>query len=472
MDETDKARLAQALKGQLARAGRTEPGAASVHPAIAPDVTPFAIAACVATPHLRRHIDGVLREANPHWDALAASSTLMQHPALTALPVDEGVAAYRLAGVALASAGDPEARTCLDEIVRHGWRRVWQTVSAGENVSLERFRGLHPGEDRQSLDTELVVLVWYAGVCGLPVAESPAREALNMSLVRELHRLTVATPDVDRGDRSSQLQAVIRYVTAWRRATLGGPGEHVLATRLAQAREVVEQVTQMPEEAQPTQSDIWQAALLLAGANAELDDGTAVSMLAGLHALRQGSNPQAAVQAGPVSVSDAGPCDEDLRRVRSDLAAQQREVHRLAGELGSVRERLSARDAEISRLLGSLAARDEPEPEIQYAVKTISERILVAGGHETLSRNLQTWLPNSVCIATNGKEDLDRSVLAGVRLAVVLTSYISHSFSGKVVNEAHKRDVPVLLLDWRSAKHILQEIDRALSAQQDVSAKQ
>jgi len=471
VDEIDKARLAQALKGQLARAGRTEPGAAPVHPAIAPDVTPFAIAACVAAPHIRRHIDGVLREADPEWDAIAASSTLMQHPALTLLSVDEAVTACRLTGVVLSSARDPHARTCLDEIVRHGWRRVWQTVSAGENVSLERFRGLHPGEDRQTPDTELVVLVWYAGVCGVPVAETPARGALNMSLVRELHRLTVAASDLDRSDQSSQLRAVIRYVTAWRRATQGDPGERVLATCLAQARQVVEQVRQAPEEVPATQNDIWQAALLLAGANAELDDGTAVSMLAGLNALRQGSTPHAPIQTRAVSVSDAGPRDEDLCRVRSDLAAQQREVHRLAGELDTARERLSARDAEISRLLGSLAARDEPEPEIQYAVKTISERIVVAGGHETLSRNLQAWLPNSVCIATNGKEDLDRSVLAGVRLVVVLTSYISHSFSGKVVNEAHKRDVPVLLLDWRSAKHILQEIDRALSAQQDVSAK-
>ena len=122
--------------------------------------------------------------------------------------------------------------------------------------------------------------------------------------------------------------------------------------------------------------------------------------------------------------------------------------------------------------MGILSARGEPEPEVQYTVQSIAERVLVAGGHETLSRNLQTWLPNSVCIATNGKEDLDPSVLATARLVVILTSYISHSFSGKVINEAHKRDLPILMLDWRSAKHILQEIDRALTAQQDLSAKQ
>jgi hypothetical protein len=55
---------------------------------------------------------------------------------------------------------------------------------------------------------------------------------------------------------------------------------------------------------------------------------------------------------------------------------------------------------------------------------------------------------------------------------VVLTSYISHAFSGKVINEAHKRDLPVLMLEWRSAKHILQEIDRALAAQQELPVKQ
>jgi hypothetical protein len=151
---------------------------------------------------------------------------------------------------------------------------------------------------------------------------------------------------------------------------------------------------------------------------------------------------------------------------------QLREAHRLTSELDRARDRLSAREAEISRLLGILSARDEPESEVQYTVRSITERILVAGGHETLSRNLQTWLPNSVCIATNGKEDLDLAVLATTRLVVVLTSYISHSFSGKVINEAHKRDLPVLMLDWRSAKHILQEIDRALAAQRDLPVQQ
>jgi hypothetical protein len=471
VDESEKARLAQTLKGQLAHIGQPAGGTAPVRPILSPDLTPFAIAACVATAHLRRHVDDALRDADSAWDANAAVSTLLQHPALRILALEEAVSAYRLAAVVLASARDLAARSCLDDIVRHGWRRVWQTVSAGETVNLERFRELHPGEGRQEPDAELVVLVWYAGVCGVPVADSPARQALSLSLVRETHRLTVAASDVCHADRSP-CDAVIRYVAAWRRATQGDRDEHELASRLADARNVVEQVTHRPQESPPTQSDIWQAALLLAGANAELDDGSAVSMLAGLHALRQGSVTQTPVQSGPVPVNEAGPRDEDLHRVRRELAAQQREVHRLAGELDRARERLSARDAEISRLLGSLAARNEPEPEVQYAVKTISERLLVAGGHETLSRNLQSWLPNSICIATNGKEDLDRSVLAGVSLVVVLTSYISHSFSGKVVSEAHKRDLPVLLLDWRSAKHILQEIDRALSAQQDTVAKQ
>jgi len=468
VDESEKARLAQTLKGQLARFGQTAVGVAPVHPAFSPDVTPFAIAACVATAHLRRHVDDALREADPAWDVLAASNALVRHPALTTLAVDEAVAAYRLAGAALASPRDQAARACLDEIVRRGWRRVWQTVSAGESISLERFRELHPDEGRQEPDAELVVLAWYAGVGGVPVADSPAREALSMSLVREAHRLTVVASDVRRGD-GSQLSAVIRYVAAWRRAT---QGDHELAARLADARSVVEHVTHRSEEPPLTQSDIWQAALLLAGADAQLDDGTAVSMLAGLHALRQGSVMEVPAQSGPVPVNETGSRDEDLHRARRELAAEQREVRRLTGELDSARERLGARDAEISRLLGSLAARNEPEPEVQYAVKTISERILVAGGHETLSRNLQSWLPNSICIATNGKEDLDRSVLAGVCLVVVLTSYISHSFSGKVVSEAHKRDLPVLLLDWRSAKHILQEIDRALSVRQDGSATQ
>ncbi|MHB8070507.1 MAG: hypothetical protein ACYDHF_00945 [Candidatus Cryosericum sp.] len=471
MDETEKERLAQALKGHFTGTGRSVPTLAPVHPAVSPDIAPFAIAACVATPHLRQHIDDALRDTDPGWDELAASSALIRHPALLILPTEEAVSAYRLAGVVVASADDLQARACLDEVIRHGWHRVWQTVNGGESISLERFRELHPGDGQQGLDVELVVLVWYAGVRGIPVTESPAREALTMSLVRELHRATVSAAATDKADRS-RYDSVIRYASAWHRATYGDTGDHELATRLADAREVLKQVTHAPEETPPTQSDIWQSALLLAGANPGLDDGTAVSMLAGLHALRRGSAAKVPVQTTSVSMEEVRASDGKLHLVQSELAAEQREVHRLAGELARARDRLSARDAENSRLMGILAARAEPEPEVQYAVRTINERVLVAGGHETLSRNLQTWLPNSVCISTNGKEDLDRAVLAGVRLVVVLTSYISHSFSGKVIGEAHKRDLPVLLLDWRSAKHILQEIDRALSAQQDFSAKQ
>jgi hypothetical protein len=258
----------------------------------------------------------------------------------------------------------------------------------------------------------------------------------------------------------------------WWRATGGDSGDRELATRLSAARDVLRQVAQVGQAVSPGPGDVWQAAFLLAGTDAGLDDGTAVSMLAGLFALRKVSATQSPTAYGPTPSVGAPADGEELRKARADLVVQLREVHRLAGELDRARDRLSAREAEISRLMGILSARDEPEAEVQYTVRSITERVLVAGGHETLSRNLQTWLPNGVCIATNGKEDLDPAVLSTTRLVVVLTSYISHSFSGKVINEAHKRDLPVLMLDWRSAKHILQEIDRALTAQQDLPAKQ
>ena len=48
MDEKEKARLAQALKAQLAGVQRPGPVISSVHPAIRPDLAPFALAACAA----------------------------------------------------------------------------------------------------------------------------------------------------------------------------------------------------------------------------------------------------------------------------------------------------------------------------------------------------------------------------------------------------------------------------------------
>ena len=471
MDEKEKARLAQALKGQLAGGQRPGPVMPSLHPTIRPDIIPFALAACAVNAHLHRHIDDALRLADPVWDVQAAGSMLVRHPALVTLSMEDAAYACRLVGVAVAAQHDQRARACLGEIMRDGWRRAWQTVSAGEIISLERFRAMHPREQQQEPDVELVVLAWYAGVCGVPVAETPLREALDHSLVKALHRLTLAVAEIDPANRS-RYDAALRYDQLWWQATGGDSGDRELAMRLSAARDLLRQVAQVDQAVSPGPGDVWQAAFLLAGTNAGLDDGTAVSMLAGLFALRRVPVTQSPTSYEPTPSFGAPADGEELRRARADLVVQLREVHRLTGELDRARERLSAREAEISRLMGILSARDEPEAEVQYTVHSITERILVAGGHETLSRNLQTWLPNSVCIATNGKEDLDPAVLATTRLVVVLTSYISHAFSGKVINEAHKRDLPVLMLEWRSAKHILQEIDRALAAQQELPVKQ
>ena len=471
MDEAEKARLAQTLKAQLAGVQHPGPVIPSVRPAIRPDLVPFALAACAANTHLHRHIDEALRLADPVWDARVAGSTLVHHPALVTLSTEDAAYACRLVGVSLAAQHDQQARACLGEIMRDGWRRAWQMVSAGESISLERFRAMHPGEHQQELDVELVVLTWYAGVCRVPVAETLMREALDQALVKALHRLTLAAAEIDPESHASY-NAALRYDGLWWRAVGGDAGDGELAVRLSAARDVLRQVTQADQSVDPGPGDVWKAAFLLAEADAGLDDGIAVSMLAGFFALRRISTTTSAMSYDPAPSPGTSTDGSELRKARADLVVQLREAHRLTGELDKARERLSAREAEISRLTGILAARGEPEPEVQYTVRAIAERVLVAGGHETLSRNLQTWLPNSVCISTNGKEDLDPAVLSTTRLVVVLTSYISHSFSGKVIGEAHKRDLPILMLDWRSAKHILQEIDHALTVQQDVSVKQ
>ncbi|MCE5192538.1 MAG: hypothetical protein ABFD13_03055 [Candidatus Cryosericum sp.] len=467
MDEKDKARLAQALKGQLSEVKRPGPVIPAARSPVRPDLTPFALAACAANVHLHHHIDEALRHAEPVWNAQVAGSMLVRHPALMTLPAEEASYAFRLVGVMMAAEHDQQARSCLGEIVRDGWRPAWQTVTGGENISLERFRVMHPSKVRQEPDVEALILTWYAGIRGVAVADSPMREALDQSLIRELHRLSMVVAETDTASRSRYL-AALRYGHAWWRAIAGNSGDEALAIRLSAARDVVGQVTHVENTDFPASGDIWSTAFLLATADPELDDGTAVSMLVGLSALRRQCAEPSVVPSEPMPpLPRASTGESELRKARAELASQLREVHRLSGELERTRERLSMRETEISRLMGILAARREPEAEVQYTVHTITERILIVGGHETLSRNLQTWLPNSVCIPMNGKEDLDPTVLSTTRLVVVLTSYISHSFSGKVINEAHKRDLPVLMLDWRNAKHILQEIDRALTVQQD-----
>src|SRR5450759_8556 len=250
MDEKEKAQLAQALKAQLAGAPRPGPVMPSLHPTIRPDLVPFALAPCAATAHLHRHIDEALRLADPAWDVQTAGSMLVHHPALVSLSIEDAGYACRLVGVSLAAQHDQRARACLGEIMRDGWRRAWQTVSAGESISLERFRAMHPREQQQEPDAELVVLAWYAGVCGVPVAETPLREALDHSLVKALHRLTLAATEIDPASRS-RYDAALRYDQLWWRAAGGDAGDRELATRLSAARDVLRQVAQVDQSASP-----------------------------------------------------------------------------------------------------------------------------------------------------------------------------------------------------------------------------
>lgn len=463
MDEQEKERLARSLKRHVLEVAMPGGAMPAIHPLTHPDATPFALAACAANQHLHHHIDDALREADPAWDAAVDASTLVRHAAFVTLSPGDAAYAVRLLGVSLAVPHDPRARNCIDSIMRHGWRRVWQTVHVGEAVSLEQFRTLHPAECLQDPDNELVVLIWYAGLCSIAVAETPAREALDLSLIKAGHRLVLEAAQINPASRA-RYDAALRYVRAWRSAAEGT--DECLSVHLALARDVIRRTTRETADAVPDSNGLWSLALLLADADATLDDARAVGTLAALVTLHsiagRRSVPEPSVPAAIKPIHDATPELEDLR---SALVVKERDNRRIAGDLDKARERLTAREVEISRLLGILAARSDPEPEEQYTVHTIHERVLVAGGHETLIRNLQTWLPDSICIATNGKEDLDPAVLGTTRLVVVLTSYISHAFSSKVVTEAHKRDLPLLLLDWRSAKRILQEIDLTLQAQ-------
>jgi len=298
MDEKDKARLAQALKGQLSEVKRPGPVIPAARSLVRPDLTPFALAACAANVHLHHHIDEALRHAEPVWNAQVAGSMLVQHPALMTLPAEEASYAFRLVGVMMAAEHGRQAQSCLGEIVRDGWRRAWQTVTCGENISLERFRAMHPSKARQEPDVEALILTWYAGIRGVMVAESPMRE-LDQSLIKELHRLTVEAAEIDPASRSRYL-AALRYGHAWWQATAGDSGGEALAIRLNAARDIVSRVTHVENTDFPASGDIWSTAFLLAAVDPELDDGTAVSMLVGLSALHHQHAAPSVVPSEPM----------------------------------------------------------------------------------------------------------------------------------------------------------------------------
>ena len=112
----------------------------------------------------------------------------MRHPALLTLPLDQAEYACQLGGIVAAARQAEGARTCLGDVLHDGWRRVWQVVRAGGSVSLERFRQTHPAEAGEDPDAELVVLAWYADLCGLPVEDTPLRKDLEQVVLRAGYR--------------------------------------------------------------------------------------------------------------------------------------------------------------------------------------------------------------------------------------------------------------------------------------------
>ena len=464
MDEQEKARLAQALKARLDADQRPVPAVVSDRNSASLDLTPFAVVACAMNGRVRPHIDEALGHADPAWDERAGSLPLTHHPALMTLPLDQAEYACKLAGVVVAARQAEAARACLDDVLHDGWRRVWQALRAGGSVSLERFRQTHPPEPAEDADAELVVLAWYADLCGKPLEDTPLRKDLEQAILRAAYRANreAATQNLT---RRNQYEAALRYHDLWYRAAQAGED----GVPLRQRAELVQEFMKGDARLSPGAVAIWHASFSLAERQADLEEMSAVTLLAVLLAVAVGDrHPETAAVTGGVrpsaAVATESPGSDSLP---AQVAAAQREVRRLQGELRRAQARLGARDVEISRLLGMLAAKEDVEPEIQYTVHPIADKVLVAGGHETLSRNLQAWLPNGIFIPTNGKESLDPAVLSTVRLVIVLTSYISHAFSGKVVAEAHKRDVPILPLQWRSSKHILQEVERALAVQSE-----
>ena len=460
MDDQEKARLAQALKARLDVKQGPVPAGIGGRDSARLDLTPFAVAACASNSRVRPHIDEGLGHAERAWDEHAGSLPLMHHPALMTLPLDQAEYACKLAGIIAAAEQAPAARACLGDIVHDGWRRVWQTVHPAGSVSLERFRLAHPAEAGEDPDHELVVLAWYADLCGRPVEDTPLWNDLQQSMLRAAYRVNREAADLT-PTRRNQYQAGLRYHDLWYHAVSAGKDVAPDPQRVELVRDLMNHdVTFSPGAA-----DIWHASFSLAGRQADLDDESAVTLLAMLLALCDRRAEETIVEGGVPHAAGVGAESREVGNPPAQLAAAQREVHRLERELRRAGTRLRAREAENSRLMSIVAAKDEVEPEIQYTVHVLEDKVLVAGGHEALARNLQPWLPNGIVIPTNGKESLDPAVLAAARLVVVLTSYISHAFSGKVVGEAHKRDIPVLPLQWRSPKHILQEIERALAAQ-------
>ena len=462
MDEQEKARLAQALKARLDADQGPVPAVVSVRDSASLDLTPFAVAACAMNSRVRPHIDEALGRADRAWDERAGSLPLMRHPALLTLPLDQAEYACQLGGIVAAARQAEGARTCLGDVLHDGWRRVWQVVRAGGSVSLERFRQTHPAEAGEDPDAELVVLAWYADVCGVPVEDTPLRKDLEQVVLRAGYRANREAAALN-ATRRNQYDAALRYHDLWYRAVQADKDGVPLRQRV----ELVQEFMKGDATLSPGAVAIWHASFSLAERQADLEEMSAVTLLAMLLALGDRHAETAAVTGGVRPSVGVAAESQENGSVPAQVAAAQRAVRRLEGDLRHAETRLHARDAEISRLLGILAAKEEVEPEVQYTVHLIADKVLVAGGHETLSRNLQAWLPNGIFIPTNGKESLDPAVLSTVRLVVVLTSYISHAFSGKVVAAAHKRDVPILPLQWRSSKHILQEVERALAAQSE-----
>ncbi|HOV50879.1 MAG TPA: hypothetical protein PLZ61_06015, partial [Candidatus Cryosericum sp.] len=275
MDDQEKARLAKALKTRLDADHGPVPAVAVGGDSAHLDLTPFAVAACASSGRVRPHIDEALGHADRAWDAGAGSLPLVHHPALLTLPLDEAEYACKLAGVVAAARQEEAARTCLGDVLRDGWRRVWQALRAGGSISLERFRQTHPAEPGEDPDPELVVLAWYADLCGVPVEDTPLRKDLEQVVLRTGYRANREAAALN-ATRRNEYETALRYHDLWYRAVQAGKEGVPLRQRV----ELVQEFMKGDAALSPGVVAIWHASFSLAERQADLEYTSAVTLLA------------------------------------------------------------------------------------------------------------------------------------------------------------------------------------------------
>lgn len=158
--------------------------------------------------------------------------------------------------------------------------------------------------------------------------------------------------------------------------------------------------------------------------------------------------------------------EEENKRLRSELKSIQNQTHtiqKLEQDIEKMKEQLKAeqaKNAELNALREFIfSLKGEKEEAKEEEVKPVEIKGVFVGGYDSLLSKLKPYLPNFAFVPGDLKR-FDESILDNAEVLVLHPEYLSHALYYFAVDEAKKRNIPILFVNGTNINKIVKKVEK------------